>query len=217
MRSRHGFTLIELLVVIAIIAILAAILFPVFARAREKARQSSCLSNLKQVATAELMYEQDYDQHTGCYCDTIGASSRARMSWCDMLAPYVKNTQVFVCPSSTLTWRTVWSLNVAHVGSYGCNITNTGSLVMGSYYYLYAYRSTSLFQSPAETLLFTECDSNSPNDPYVRFNTGASMQYVGTPHNDGANVTFFDGHAKWMSRSAMAATSSQPMLWRGGL
>ncbi len=212
MRTRHGFTLIELLVVIAIIAILAAILFPVFARAREKARQSSCLSNLKQLATAEKMYEQDYDDRTGCYCDTIGVSSTARMSFCDMLTPYVKNTQVFECPSSTLRWRPVYSLGVARAGSYGCNITLVSPISMG-YYYLYGYRQISTLLQPAETLLFTECDG----DPYVRFNTGVSMQYVATLHNEGANVTFFDGHAKWMSRSQMADPGKQPLLWRGGL
>ncbi len=213
MRNRAGFTLIELLVVIAIIAILAAILFPVFARAREKARQSSCLSNLKQIATAEMMYQQDYDERTGCYCDTIGASSTARMSWCDMLTPYVKNSQVFVCPSSPLRWRTVYGPGVARAGSYGCNITSVGTATVGSFTYLYGYRSVSQLQFPAETLLFTECDG----DPYVRFNTGASMQYVATLHNEGANVAFFDGHVKWMSRTAMAAAATQPILWRGGL
>ena len=212
MRTRHGFTLIELLVVIAIIAILAAILFPVFARAREKARQSSCLSNLKQLATAEKMYEQDYDDRTGCYCSTIGVSSTARMSWCDMLAPYVKNTQIFECPSSSLRWRTVYGPGVARAGSYGCNITLVSPVAMG-YYYLYGYRQVSTFLHPAETLLFTECDG----DPYVRFNTGVSMQYVATLHNEGANVAFFDGHAKWMSRSQMADPGKQPMMWRGGL
>jgi prepilin-type N-terminal cleavage/methylation domain-containing protein len=90
---RKGFTLIELLVVIAIIAILAAILFPVFAKAREKARQASCASNLKQIALAILWYAQDYDERTQGYQGGVG-------SWHLLIEPYVKNTQVFACPSA---------------------------------------------------------------------------------------------------------------------
>jgi prepilin-type N-terminal cleavage/methylation domain-containing protein/prepilin-type processing-associated H-X9-DG protein len=97
-RSRFtGFTLIELLVVIAIIAILAAILFPVFAQAREKARQTSCLSNMKQIALGLMMYTQDYDERfptTGVY--DFGGNDRY---WAPRLTPYIKNIQVFRCPS----------------------------------------------------------------------------------------------------------------------
>ncbi|MCD6352263.1 MAG: DUF1559 domain-containing protein, partial [Armatimonadetes bacterium] len=89
---RRGFTLIELLVVIAIIAILAAILFPVFAKAREKARQASCMSNLKQIALGLLMYVQDYDGRFMCIRQGPGG-------WNKNVQPYVKNWQVFVCPS----------------------------------------------------------------------------------------------------------------------
>ena len=92
---RRGFTLIELLVVIAIIAILAAILFPVFARAREKARQTSCLSNAKQIMLAVLMYTSDYDEKLpGAWAQN--ASSNL---WSAAIEPYVKNAQLFSCPS----------------------------------------------------------------------------------------------------------------------
>lgn len=97
-RSKNGFTLIELLVVIAIIAILAAILFPVFAQAREKARQTSCLSNHKQLATAIMMYAQDYDEQypnglqQDWWMDT----------WVRTTQPYVKNFQVYRCPSDSV-------------------------------------------------------------------------------------------------------------------
>ena len=91
---RRGFTLIELLVVIAIIAILAAILFPVFARAREKARQASCQSNLKQILLGAHMYAQDYDETC-----VIGYDN-GRL-WSDLMQPYIKNTQLMVCPSGT--------------------------------------------------------------------------------------------------------------------
>jgi len=116
MTNRRGFTLIELLVVIAIIAILAAILFPVFAQAREKARQVSCLSNLKQMGTGLMMYAQDYDEITvsnriagappfrqsaagGFLCE-VGVPYA---SWHDLLQPYVKNYMIMRCPSSVLT------------------------------------------------------------------------------------------------------------------
>ena len=102
--KRRGFTLIELLVVIAIIAILAAILFPVFAQARAKARQTACLSNEKQMGNALMMYAQDYDETLPMtvyypWCGNITPSALNNPVWIDMLLPYVKNTQVFTCPS----------------------------------------------------------------------------------------------------------------------
>jgi prepilin-type N-terminal cleavage/methylation domain-containing protein len=100
--KRRGFTLIELLVVIAIIAILAAILFPVFARAREAARKSACLSNCKQIGTAIMMYAQDFDEILPMVASGACPSAQAT-GWADMVYPYVKNERVFDCPSST--WR----------------------------------------------------------------------------------------------------------------
>ncbi len=111
--SKKGFTLIELLVVIAIIAILAAILFPVFARAREKARQASCTSNQKQMALAVLMYIQDYDEMFPLgYRES--QSTDTCHEWCGMtlnqlnaLNTYVKNQQLWVCPDYKVDpWRT---------------------------------------------------------------------------------------------------------------
>ena len=100
-RSRNAFTLIELLVVIAIIAILAAILFPVFAQAREKARQSSCLSNTKQMGLGIMMYMQDYDEtYPQAYWYTNDTDGSAGYNqWSGMIQPYVKNVGIFVCPS----------------------------------------------------------------------------------------------------------------------
>jgi len=103
-----GFTLIELLVVIAIIAILAAILFPVFAQVREKARQTSCLNNIKQITLALIQYQQDFDETVpfNRECSNPGStyvctSGAAILGWVDLIEPYVKNHQVFKCPSDS--------------------------------------------------------------------------------------------------------------------
>ena len=104
--QKRAFTLIELLVVIAIIAILAAILFPVFAQAREKARQTSCLSNQKQLGLGVMQYVQDYDEtypmayyYKNNTATTNGGSAGGYVTWTVLLQPYVKNAQLFVCPS----------------------------------------------------------------------------------------------------------------------
>jgi prepilin-type N-terminal cleavage/methylation domain-containing protein/prepilin-type processing-associated H-X9-DG protein len=105
--KRRGFTLIELLVVIAIIAILAAILFPVFAQAREKARGISCLSNLKQAGLAYAMYVQDFDETTPCQTTPVtqrDANNYFAVSggyWYNLIYPYTKNWQLMVCPDRT--------------------------------------------------------------------------------------------------------------------
>src|SRR5690554_3780891 len=98
---KRGFTLIELLVVIAIIAILAAILFPVFARAREKARQTSCLSNLKQMGLATLMYAQDYDER---YNLAYTSTAIGTLHWPILLEPYHRNAEIYECPSDPDPW-----------------------------------------------------------------------------------------------------------------
>jgi len=96
--SRRAFTLIELLVVIAIIAILAAILFPVFAQAREQARRTSCLSNTKQAGLAFMMYTQDYDEMTPSVWENYSASPVTVWDFWQLLNPYTKNTDIFFCP-----------------------------------------------------------------------------------------------------------------------
>ena len=98
-KTSLGFTLIELLVVIAIIAILAAILFPVFAQAREKARATSCLSNLKQAGLAYAMYTQDYDETTPLQKSNDPSSGY----WYNLIQPYVKNWQLMLCPDRSIT------------------------------------------------------------------------------------------------------------------
>jgi prepilin-type N-terminal cleavage/methylation domain-containing protein len=119
MHTRKGFTLIELLVVIAIIAILAAILFPVFARAREKARQNSCLSNVKQLGLATMMYAQDYDERMpGSFMTGAEAIS---LYWYQLLYPYIANEQIMLCPSDT----GIYSIRRPHTS--GTFLTNYGA------------------------------------------------------------------------------------------
>jgi prepilin-type N-terminal cleavage/methylation domain-containing protein/prepilin-type processing-associated H-X9-DG protein len=201
MTHRRGFTLIELLVVIAIIAILAAILFPVFAKAREKARQSSCLSNVKQIILGTLQYMQDYDERApGAYTAfNTGYSAQA------VIQPYLKSVQIFRCPSFDWAFANgSWGLPlppelVGQRGSYGYNYTGSlgGSLP-------YAPLSLGDIQRPAEFLFWVEA-----NQGYTTaFGTGAAYQTTyyayndGTapvaPHNEGTNIGFMDGHAKWM-------------------
>ncbi len=136
-RTR-AFTLIELLVVIAIIAILAAILFPVFAQAREKARQTSCLSNMKQILTGSLMYTQDYDERLmpSWLCmdgsDVAGGgngngctnSKGDQWTWTTFIQPYTKNKAVLLCPSAKDGWGPGWPDTTG--GSYGMNHDNVG-------------------------------------------------------------------------------------------
>lgn len=98
-KFRKGFTLIELLVVIAIIAILAAILFPVFSRARENARRASCISNLKQIGLGIMMYTQDYDEQLPY--DDYSWGGTGKLHWDEEIFPYVKNVQLFTCPSAS--------------------------------------------------------------------------------------------------------------------
>jgi prepilin-type N-terminal cleavage/methylation domain-containing protein len=117
-NKHRGFTLIELLVVIAIIAILAAILFPVFAQARESARTTSCLSNVKQLSLGALMYVQDYDEkfwawNWGFFCNggNNGLPRDSSAFWTMAIYPYVKNTGVYQCPDDILQWDDAWADN----------------------------------------------------------------------------------------------------------
>jgi len=201
---RKGFTLIELLVVIAIIAILAAILFPVFAKAREKARQSSCLSNVKQLGLGMLMYVQDYDEVFfssgsrwlgGTYGvnpvvpgapdvnwhNTFGYQD----SWVSEIAPYIKNTQIYRCPSSSVA------------ACMGCDygIPMYGFASPATRINLFAARpAMATFTRPSQTMMLTETKSG-VNPAYVM----NVQHYACDPrHNEGGNICFVDGHAKWM-------------------
>lgn len=197
-RNTSAFTLIELLVVIAIIAILAAILFPVFARARENARRASCMSNEKQLGLAFMMYEQDFDERVPMHYGYVQAG--VTYSWPVVLQPYAKSRQVFFCPSDTLH-NSSNAISTANV-SYGYN-----------YYYLSAYTgpvSLAAIQSPSETLLLGDTSPNASG--YVIYYTGANVPT--DLHLEGCNFAFVDGHVKWMKSDPVKATwGKTDSLW----
>lgn len=211
-RKRRGFTLIELLVVIAIIAILAAILFPVFARAREKARQNSCLSNIKQISLAWTMYVQDFDERgmdAGYLIPGLavagsgGSADGSNVNWWRyLIQPYIKNWQIFTCPSAP---------NIADPSYAGNQMTR-------EYGYNGAVSRTSLadIKAPADLAIFGDashwlisaggCNLYSFAYPaQERHTTGGcnalQSQNQGdtfTRHNGGSNIGFADGHGKWL-------------------
>jgi len=201
---RRGFTLIELLVVIAIIAILAAILFPVFARAREKARQSSCLSNIKQQGLAVLMYAQDYDETLPRHCyQPRPAIAFGDWPWSYAVQPYTKNEQVFMCPSNS-DWRN----RSKFCGGYGYNLSTTPSGgTVGC-----TNRRMAAITAPAGLIMITETGDGANAVAWcgywnVESDTG-NPTYVHTTgrHNEGSNSCFVDGHAKWLKASEILRT-----------
>lgn len=211
-RTRWGFTLIELLVVIAIIAILAAILFPVFAQARDKARSASCLSNTKQMAVAFAMYTTDYDElmvpdYYGDWSPCCAARG-GHWPWMKLLIPYVKNKGVYTCPSHP---RANWD---ALAGAYGAGFEYEFPSVIG-----YGYNNIGLsrkalaeIERPADTYAIMESRYYPPG--HASYNGSWGWYTVYPPsispalidyarwltadrHNQGNNVVFADGHAKW--------------------
>lgn len=205
-QLNDGFTLIELLVVIAIIAILSAILFPVFARARENARRASCMSNLKQIGLGVMQYTQDYDETypLGAYL-----TPTMRATWREIINPYVKSQQLFKCPSSSST-----NTENGTSTDYGCNngyLDASGSItafnIMGLVdipgNYIRPSASLAAVDKPAETIMVAE-KIGSDWVTYSSYGSALASTYyqqnsVGKMHMDGNNYVFCDGHVKWLS------------------
>jgi prepilin-type N-terminal cleavage/methylation domain-containing protein/prepilin-type processing-associated H-X9-DG protein len=249
--SKRAFTLIELLVVIAIIAILAAILFPVFAQAREKARQTSCLSNSKQLTTSIAMYIQDYDEIM-----PLAIEWNQWYIWTERIQPYMKNWDIMYCPSGAgggrlpLSWdqpQFRWSKNWAYFVQYGFNATylnraegDCSNIQIAGNAFGPPTGLASINQ-PAQTVLLAETGQDAMPD--IRDHLGTNIVYApagwtapdcctygdwgpfngnlwyslnGTTtrtrmgffrprHSEGGNVTFTDGHAKFMKPGQLAA------------
>ena len=195
---KRGFTLIELLVVIAIIAILAAILFPVFARARSKARQAACQSNLKQLALAVMMYCQDYD---GKFPPVYDDGSGTRYIWADKIFPYVKNEDLFQCPAVSRPingnlQRTLYQMPMMHVFPEGWwhpvseeEFTHPATTVM----ILESYNCWWQHYCPRHNIGHTATTSD--GQLYI---VGVLNEITWPRHNGGCNVAWVDGHVKWM-------------------
>jgi prepilin-type N-terminal cleavage/methylation domain-containing protein/prepilin-type processing-associated H-X9-DG protein len=190
---RRGFTLIELLVVIAIIAILAAILFPVFARAREKARQASCLSNVKQLMLANLMYAQDYDDTVTpeSYEGAGGSgwwSDPSTHMWWMFVAPYMKNSQILLCPSQSDHYIG-GGFDANWMVDYGFNCGFMGRQPMAQ------------IPRPSERILLGDKWGHDPRVSPTNRTGGCNGWHPSYAwnghHNEGTNYGFLDGHAKW--------------------
>ena len=220
-NTRRGFTLIELLVVIAIIAILAAILFPVFAQAREKARGIACLSNEKQMGTSLMMYAQDYDEGLPTlseyyYCATNGVATvpcaaypgldTVDRYWDAKLYPYVKNGDPGTV--SAPNWNGVWhcpDADVPNARSYGLNYAYVYDYDPASPY-AFRYLSLPAIDSPASCIFLGDGSSFGLMDMPHHFSGygqhfNVNMGFPGNRdrpwrHQDGANYVFLDGHAK---------------------
>ena len=216
-RHGKGFTLIELLVVIAIIAILASILFPVFARARENARASSCLSNVKQMGLSIEMYKQDYDQK---YPFARGVSPTQH--WYQYLDSYIKNKQIQICPSQS-DWPIGYSYNVAFGYNPGDNFSPSRSGSSGTYcgnaIPIYNGVGESIITNPSESIVLVDStmeyyrwiNSSPPLSDASAKNAADALQPPSTDaaavtnynhpeagvHNGGLNGLYADGHAKW--------------------
>jgi prepilin-type N-terminal cleavage/methylation domain-containing protein/prepilin-type processing-associated H-X9-DG protein len=242
-EKSRAFTLIELLVTIAIIGILAAILFPVFARARENARRASCLSNLKQMGLGIMQYTQDYDERyplayypypdydtarsgaapkppaqaqtvpgtpgaTFSICDPYSCGSGYKdhwITWMDFINPYVKSTQIYLCPSAEDTTKPSYNYSSALSNVFGAsaNYDRFGASHPSG------PLSLAAVTRPSEIVMVMDMNDDwalgmSPRT-YVAAAKSDTRRPSVTPHFEGGNIVYADGHVKWMSMTSMLA------------
>ena len=220
MKKSSAFTLIELLVVIAIIAILAAILFPVFAKVREKARQTSCASNTKQIGLAFMQYIQDNDEQIPVRLTNDTPPQRKSSGWAGRIFPYVKSTGLYKCPDDVPNATVSYMFNTSFAAS--------------------GFASVASWSAPASTVMLVETDAGntSPYDITTPLEVSSPQMYEDVPgpdpgggvgsvraasgplggrafnnywetgltgrHTDGSNFLLGDGHVKWLRGSAVS-------------
>lgn len=225
-NRRAGFTLIELLVVIAIIALLAAILFPVFAQAREKARQTSCLSNEKQLGLGFMQYMQDYDEATPIW---INAGGEIRNDgWAGRIFPYVKSKQVFYCSNDGDVPNVSYMLNNAFAYYFALSTIPTWNAPASTVLLAEVSNTSTVerdFTSPTETVsprMYMDVggpDANGPAGPFKgaqgtmggrTFNAYWTTSKNGR-HSNGSNFLLCDGHAKWLMPSQVSNGYAPPL------
>lgn len=227
--KKQGFTLIELLVVIAIIAILAAILFPVFARARENARRASCMSNLKQIGLGVMMYTQDYDELYPPATATIAQTPQGGFwsttynfwFWPQIIYPYTQSTQVYFCPSSDSNA----TFSASQTSNYGANLMIMREVESSP---TYIPLSLATVNSPATKYLIMDAGKwrmdpvhvtttssgwawlpgSGPSGATGFYATSQPSDWNSGRHFDGVNVAFADGHVKWLKSSVVYQEAS---------